>query len=126
MLYEPAQLTSLVVRVTDRDKAADWYEAKLGVTVNRGADGSHRIASFELAGSIVSLWELQGGEALPRGSVSDPYPVVVVADGVDQYRTELEERGVRVDPMLESRQFQLFRFYDLDGNVWEVSQPRNG
>lgn len=123
-MHEGAQLTSLIVRVRDRDKAADWYETHLGVVVNRGADGGHRIASFELAGSIVSLWELQDGETHPRGSTSDPYPVVVVAEGLGELRAELESRGVRVDPMLESKQFRLFRFYDLDGSVWEISQPR--
>ncbi|HEY7052544.1 MAG TPA: VOC family protein [Mycobacterium sp.] len=128
MLLDEASLAASVLRVCDVAASVRWYREKLGLEpVHVGADGpEHPIASYSIAGSVVSLWQLPAGQARARGDNDrNTYVVVVMNSELEPTRQVLIERGVDVGEIRQSENNEFFWFYDLDDNRWELSRPRS-
>jgi catechol 2,3-dioxygenase-like lactoylglutathione lyase family enzyme len=128
VLLDEASLAASVLRVCDVAASVRWYREKLGLEpVHVGADGpEHPIASYSIAGSVVSLWQLPAGQARARGDNDrNTYVVVVMNSELEPTRQVLIERGVDVGEIRQSENNEFFWFYDLDDNRWELSRPRS-
>jgi catechol 2,3-dioxygenase-like lactoylglutathione lyase family enzyme len=125
-LFDDASMIATVLRVRDVSASIVWYREKLGLEpVHVGADGpEHPFASFSIAGSIVSLWQLPSGQ---DRSIDDAegssYVVVVMNADLEPVREALAADGVTVTEVRRSAQNELVWFYDLDGNRFELSRP---
>ena len=63
-VFEQAEMMATVIRVHDVAASVEWYRDKLDLDpLHVGSDGpDHPIAAFEIAGSVISLWQLPLGE----------------------------------------------------------------
>ena|ERR1700759_2809264 len=121
-------MTATVVRVRDVQASVAWYRDKLGLEpIHVGEDGpDHPIASFVIAGAVVSLWQLPVEQTLARPNPeTSTYLVAVMNTDLAPVRNLLTERGVDVDELRRSANHEFFWFYDLDGNRFELSRPNS-
>jgi catechol 2,3-dioxygenase-like lactoylglutathione lyase family enzyme len=125
-IFDGASMAATVLRVRDVDASVGWYREKLGLEpIHVGADGpEHPFASFSIAGSIVSLWQLPPGQdrAIDAADTSS-YVVVVVNADLEPVREALAADGVTVTEVRRSAQNEFVWFYDLEGNRFELSRP---
>ena len=122
-------MVATVLRVRDVDASVRWYRDKLGLDPIRvGADGpDHPFASFLIAGSVISLWQLPRGEGRRLKNVdTDTYVVIVLSRDLEPVRRALLDRGVTVSEIRRSAHNEFVWFYDLDGNRFELSRPSTG
>lgn len=125
-IFDHTAMTATVVRVRDVQASVAWYRDKLGLKPTHvGEDGpDHPIASFVIAGSVMSLWQLPVEQA---PTTNDPetstYVVAVMNTDLAPVRNLLAERGVEVGEVRRSANHEFFWFYDLDGNRFELSHP---
>jgi hypothetical protein len=113
---------AIILRVADIDAAVQWYRANFEVEpLGVGADGEHRIASYELGGLIVSLWQLPSGCTSRPNTDVCPYPVFVTED-LDGSHEALVSKGLKTTGIRRSTFTRFFQTDDLDGNRWEFSE----
>lgn len=125
-IFDDAAMVATVVRVRDVAASVRWYREKLGLEpIHVGADGpEHPIATYAIAGSVVTLWQLPAGQARARADNDrNTYVVAVMKDDLESARQVLIERGVEVGEIRRSANNEFVWFYDLDGNRWELSRP---
>jgi catechol 2,3-dioxygenase-like lactoylglutathione lyase family enzyme len=125
-IFDGASMAATVLRVRDVDASVGWYREKLGLEpIHVGADGpEHPFASFSIAGSIVSLWQLPPGQAhVIKDNDTSSYVVVVMNADLEPVREALVADGVTVTEVRRSAQNEFVWFYDLDGNRFELSRP---
>jgi catechol 2,3-dioxygenase-like lactoylglutathione lyase family enzyme len=125
-IFESASMVSTVLRVRDVAASVDWYRDKLGLEpVRVGADGAEQpIAVYDIAGSLVSLWQLpEGRTRVLLDNDTNTYVVVVADTGLKPLRHALDERGVDVGEIQRSADNEFFWFHDLDDNRFELSRP---
>lgn len=128
-ILDKTVLASLMLRTEDLERSVAWYEGKLGWSpVHRGADGdTPPYAVFDVAGIIVTIWELWPDQHRPGTKVDfGPYPVLVYQGDVEALHAELVAAGVETDGLQHSANNAFCRFYDVDHNRWEVSKPVTG
>ena len=128
-IFDAAAMTATILRVRDVAASVDWYREKLGLEpVHVGADGpEHPIATYAIAGSIVTLWQLPAGQARVReDNDRNTYVVAVMNGGLDAVRQRLTEKGVDVGEVRRSENNEFIWFHDPDGNRWELSRPLSG
>jgi catechol 2,3-dioxygenase-like lactoylglutathione lyase family enzyme len=125
-VFEQAEMMATIIRVRDVAASVEWYREKLDLDpLHVGSDGpDHPIAAFQIAGSVISLWQLPAGTRRPRGDTDrSTYVVAVVNGDLEAQRRALESRGVEVGELRRSANNEFFWFYDPDGNRFEVSRP---
>lgn len=118
-------MAATVLRVRSVAASVEWYRDKLGLEpIHVGRDGpAHPIASFAIAGSVVSLWQLPPDTATVSAPDTSSYVVVVMDGDLSAARNLLVERGVEVGELRRSEYHQFFWFDDIDGNRFELSRP---
>ena len=125
-IFDGASMVVIVLRARDVDASVTWYRDKLGLEpLHVGADGpDHPFATFSIAGSVVTLWQLRQGRARST-EVDDTgsYMVIVVDADRESVRIALAGNGVRVSEVRQSAKNEFVWFYDLDGNRFELSRP---
>jgi catechol 2,3-dioxygenase-like lactoylglutathione lyase family enzyme len=123
-IFDGASMAATVLRVRDVAASVGWYREKLGLdAIHIGADGpEHPFASFSIAGSIVSLWQLPPGETHSPDDTST-YVVVVTDSDIEAIRRSLAAKEVKVSEVRRSANNEFIWFYDLDGNRFELSRP---
>ncbi|MFL6110753.1 MAG: VOC family protein [Catenulispora sp.] len=119
MLTEQTQVGLLAkLNVADVDKSADWYETKLGLTLDPRFDTEdwRQLNVPGVTGAALGLW--QGS---PTGSGGTDV-TFVVAD-IETMRASLIANGVEVGP-IESpgRGVEMATFVDIDGNALALRQ----
>ena len=127
-IFENASMVSTVLRVRDVAASVHWYRERLGLEpVRVGADGvEHPIAVYDIAGSVVTLWQLPEGRVrVLLDNDTNTYVVVVVNTELETLRTTLADRGVDVGEVRRSADNEFVWFHDLDDNRFELSRPRN-
>jgi catechol 2,3-dioxygenase-like lactoylglutathione lyase family enzyme len=125
-IFDGASMVATVLRARDVRASVSWYREKLGLEpIHVGADGpEHPFASFSIAGSIVSIWQLPPGQShAVKDADTNSYVVVVVTDNLEPVRLTLAARGVEVTEVRRSANNEFLWFYDLDGNRFELSRP---
>jgi catechol 2,3-dioxygenase-like lactoylglutathione lyase family enzyme len=124
--FDDASMVATVVRVRDVAASVRWYREKLGLEpIDVGADGpDHPIATYAIAGSVVTLWQLPSGQArVAEHNDRNTYVVVVMKDDLEPARQALIENGVEVGEVRSSANNEFVWFHDPDGNRFELSRP---
>ncbi len=119
-------MTTTILRVRDVAASVRWYREKLGLEpLHVGADGpDHPVAVFQIAGSIVSLWQLPGGQSRSRDDNDrNTYVAVVMSTDLTDVRQALIDLGVDVGEIRRSENHEYVWFHDLDGNRFELTKP---
>lgn len=127
--FDDASMVATVVRVRDVAASVRWYRDKLGLEpIHVGADGpEHPFASYAIAGSVVTLWQLPTGQARDaEDNDRNTYLVVVINGDLEPARQALIENGVDVGEVRSSANNEFVWFYDPDGNRFELSRPLPG
>jgi catechol 2,3-dioxygenase-like lactoylglutathione lyase family enzyme len=125
-IFDDASVVATVVRVRDVAASVRWYREKLGLEPIRvGADGpDHPIATYAIAGSVVTLWQLPSGQArVAADNDRNTYVVVVIKDDLEPARQALIEKGVEVGEVRRSANNEFVWLHDPDGNRFELSRP---
>ena len=125
-IFDDASMVATVVRVRDVAASVRWYREKLGLEpIHVGADGpDHPIATYAIAGSVVTLWQLPSGQArAAEDNDRNTYVVVVMKDDLGPARQALIEKGVEVGEVRRSANNEFVWFHDPDGNRFELSRP---
>ncbi len=125
-LFDQAEMMATVIRVHDVAASVEWYRDKLDLEpLHVGSDGpDHPIAAFEIAGGVVSLWQLPSGPLPTRDDTErSTYVAAVMTGDLEAQRNVLESRGVEVSELRRSANNEFFWFYDPDGNRFELSRP---
>jgi catechol 2,3-dioxygenase-like lactoylglutathione lyase family enzyme len=125
-IFDDASVVATVVRVRDVAASVRWYREKLGLEpIHVGADGpDHPIATYAIAGSVVTLWQLPSGQArAAEDNDRNTYMVVVMKDDLGAARQALIEKGVEVGEVRRSANNEFVWFHDPDGNRFELSRP---
>ena len=125
-VFEQAEMMATIIRVHDVAASVEWYRDKLDLDpLHVGSDGpDHPVAAFEIAGSVISLWQLPPGARRPPDDADhNTYVVAVVKGDLEAQRRALESRGVEVGELRRSANNEFFWFYDPDGNRFELSRP---
>ena len=128
-IFDDASMVATVVRVRDVAASVRWYREKLGLSpIHVGADGpDHPIATYAIAGSVMTLWQLPSGQArAAEDNDRNTYVVVVMKDDLGPARQALIEKGVEVGEVGEvqrSANNEFVWFHDPDGNRFELSRP---
>ena len=128
-IFDDASMVATVVRVRDVAASVRWYREKLGLApIHVGADGpDHPIATYAIAGSGVTLWQLPSGQVrVAEDNDRNTYVVVVMKDDLGPARQALIEKGVEVGEVGEvqrSANNEFVWFHDPDGNRFELSRP---
>ena len=103
--FDGASMAVTVLRARKVDASVVWYRDKLGLEpLHVGADGpGHPFATFSVAGSVVTLWQLPQGQARAT-EVDDTgsYMVIVLDADLESVRIALAENGVRVSEVRQS------------------------
>ena len=125
-VFEQAEMMATVIRVHDvvvrRSRFARCFD--LRAVARRVGRPDHPIAAFEIAGSVISLWQLPPGARRPAADADhNTYVVAVVNGDLEAQRRALESRGVEVGELRRSANNEFFWFYDPDGNRFELSRP---
>jgi catechol 2,3-dioxygenase-like lactoylglutathione lyase family enzyme len=118
-------IDTVIMRVQDVDAAVAWYREKLEFEPSF-EDPESRLVVFDLGGSTsLTLWQLTRIDVPMVPGAAATYPVFAVAD-VDEVWNALRDRGVLVEPVVESGGVRWFEFRDLDGNRLEACQVVGG
>lgn len=128
-LFGDASMAATIVRVRDVAASVRWYREKLGLEpVHVGADGpEHPIATYVIAGSIVTLWQLPPGQVrVAEDNDRNTYVVAVMNGELEPARQALIASGVDVGEIRRSANNEFMWLHDLDGNRFELSRPLNG
>jgi catechol 2,3-dioxygenase-like lactoylglutathione lyase family enzyme len=125
-IFDDASMVATVVRVRDVAASVRWYREKLELEpIHVGADGpDHPIATYAIAGSVVTLWQLPSGQA--RGGQDNDrntYVVAVMKADLEPARQALIGKGVEVGEVRTSANNEFVWFHDPDGNRFELSRP---
>jgi catechol 2,3-dioxygenase-like lactoylglutathione lyase family enzyme len=90
-----------------------------------GADGpDHPIATYAIAGSVVTLWQLPSGQTrVAEDNDFNTYVVVAMKDDLEPARRALIGKGVDVGQVRRSANNEFVWFHDPDGNRFELSRP---
>jgi catechol 2,3-dioxygenase-like lactoylglutathione lyase family enzyme len=125
-IFDDASMVATVVRVRDVAASVRWYREKLGLEpIHVGADGpDHPIATYAIAGSVVTLWQLPPGQSrVAEDNDRNTYVVVVIKDDLEPARQALIEKGVEAGEVRRSANNEFVWFHDADGNRFELSRP---
>lgn len=118
-------MVATVMRLRDVGASVRWYREKLGLApIHVGADGpDHPFASFVIAGSVMSLWQLPAGEPAPVKDVdTTTYLAIVLSVDLEPVRRALVDRGITVSEIRRSAHNEFVWFEDPDGNRFELSR----
>ena len=122
-------MAATIVRVRDVAASVRWYREKLGLEpIHVGADGpDHPIATYAIAGSIVTLWQLPAGQMrTAEDNDRNTYVVAVMKGDLEPARQALVANGVDAGEIRRSANNEFLWFHDLDGNRFELSRPLTG
>ena len=125
-IFDDASMVATVVRVRDVAASVRWYREKIGLEpIHVGTDGpDHPIATYAIAGSVVTLWQLPSGQArVAEDNDRNTYVVVVIKDDLEPARQALIEKGVEVGEVRRSANNEFVWFRDPDGNRFELTRP---
>ncbi len=128
-IFDDASMVATIVRVRDVAASVRWYREKLGLEpIHVGADGpDHPIATYAIAGSIVTLWQLPAGHTrVAEDNDRNTYVVAVMKGDLEPARQALIANGVDVGEIRQSANNEFLWFHDLDGNRFELSRPLTG
>jgi catechol-2,3-dioxygenase len=125
-IFGNASMVTTILRVRDVAASVVWYREKLGLEpIHVGSDGpDHPIASYAIAGALVSLWQLPPDHSRVREHNDlNSYVCAVTTNELESARQSLVERGVDVGEIRRSANHEFVWFHDLDGNRFELSRP---
>jgi predicted enzyme related to lactoylglutathione lyase len=108
-------------RSRDPKALAAWYAEHLGIDIDPSYDG----ASFAGADGTYTVWSAFPAETDYFGESGQSSMVNYRVGDLDAMVAQLRSAGVRVDDEIEDSDSGRFGWaYDLDGNRFELWQPR--
>jgi catechol 2,3-dioxygenase-like lactoylglutathione lyase family enzyme len=120
------RMVAPVLRVRDLAASVEWYSTRLGLTplYVSPPDAVHPIASFQIAGAPVILWQLEPGVERDRADNGrNSHVVIVVESDLVPIHDRFVAAGVEATDVHPGSDNELFDLYDLDGNRFEISRP---
>ena len=118
------RLDTVIIRVSNIERARHWYEEKLGFDVIF-CDEPEKLAIFDLGGDTsLTLWQLKPGESLAPTKFSGTFPIFVT-DNIGEAHKTLSGLGVKVASIENGGGVTWFKLSDIDGNTLEVCQVPN-
>jgi catechol 2,3-dioxygenase-like lactoylglutathione lyase family enzyme len=114
---------SVIHRVRDLSRSAEWYERVLGLTPfhRSETDKGNTIAVFAIGSTMLTLWQISPDQELRTGALGGTY-ITLTSDDVEASRRVLEERGGDPESIVDYHPFRLFWLFDPDGNRIEIAQ----
>jgi catechol 2,3-dioxygenase-like lactoylglutathione lyase family enzyme len=129
-MSEPSQFSridTVIVRVRNLEQARDWYQQRLGLDPVY-FDANERLVVCGFGGATsLTIWELKPEEepSFSSGNLGT-YPIFFSED-IEAAHQDLAERGVKVGSIQEGNGgVRWFRFWDLEGNIFEVCHYLEG
>ena len=108
-------------RSADPKALAAWYATHLGVAVDVSYDG----ATFPGADGTYTVWSTFPADTDYFGESGQAFMVNYRVRDLDALLRQLRTAGVRVEDEVEDSESGRFGWaYDLDGNRFELWQPR--
>ncbi len=113
----------------DPERLAAWYRDAMGLQLERHSDGKGFYQVFStrdpetsiLRANPVFAIQPSSGKLAPRGR---GFIVNLRVDDLSEFLTQLQERGVAVDPVVDDPYGLFSAVVDLDGNRIELYEER--
>jgi catechol 2,3-dioxygenase-like lactoylglutathione lyase family enzyme len=112
-------IDTVIIRVSNYLVSKKWYKDKLGMEVIF-EDHTSKLVVFD-TGSPTSLTIWQTDEKTAPQKERNAYPIFRTSDAAAS-RTELANKDVNVDELVEAEGIKFYRFYDPDGNLFEACE----
>jgi catechol 2,3-dioxygenase-like lactoylglutathione lyase family enzyme len=112
-------IDTIIIRVSDIEKAKKWYQEKLDLTPV-WEDQSIKLVVLD-TGSPTSLTIWQTDKKIESNKETSSYPIFRTLDA-KKTRQDLHSKGVNVGEVIDDNSVKYFLFYDLDGNILEACQ----
>ncbi|HEY4822496.1 MAG TPA: VOC family protein [Candidatus Bathyarchaeia archaeon] len=115
-----AKVDTVIVRVSDLEKARRGYQDKLSLQPGF-TDEKERIVVFNTGGETsFTIWELKPGAKKATAKTPSSFPIFYAPDIIKAHK-ELKERGVKLGSIQgKPGETQWFEFWDLDQNLLEA------
>jgi catechol-2,3-dioxygenase len=112
-------IDTIIIRVSDINKAKSWYTEKLGFK-NIHEDTKLRLVILDtFSPTSLTIWETD--ENVKNNPKTTSYPIFRTANAADAHQ-QLKRLNVNVGELTQDHVVTYFAFYDLDNNLLEVCQ----
>ena len=115
-------IDTIILRVTDIEKAKSWYTEKLGFK-NVHEDLKLRLVVLDtFSPTSLTIWETD--EEIKNNPKTTSYPIFRTVDAGNAYQ-QLKKLNVQVDEIITDHVVTYFTFRDPDNNILEVCEVHN-
>ncbi|AFD07186.1 VOC family protein [Solitalea canadensis] len=112
-------IDTVIVRVSDIEKAKEWYLHKLGLN-SIYEDAQIGLVVVDTNGpTSLTLWKTE--ERIDSNKKSTSFPIFKTTDA-KTLRQQLLDNAVNVTELNQDESIKYFQFYDPDGNVLEACE----
>ncbi|MND46926.1 Glyoxalase-like domain protein [compost metagenome] len=112
-------IDTVIVRVSDIEKAKEWYLHKLGLN-SIYEDAQIGLVVVDTNGpTSLTLWKTE--ERIDINKKSTSFPIFKTTDA-KTLRQQLLDNAVNVTELNQDESIKYFQFYDPDGNVLEACE----
>ena len=112
-------IDTVIVRVSNIEASKIWYQEKLGLTPIWDDSSMKLVVLDTNAPTSLTLWQTEKKIAIDKETAS--YPIFKTSDATG-LRQELQDRGIKVEDVIEDDYVKYFFFFDPDANVLEACQ----
>lgn len=113
-------IDTIILRVKNLEKSKLWYKDKLGFKII-WEDIKLKLVVLDTGGKTsLTIW--QTDKEITVDKETSAYPIFGVKDA-NLIKEILTNNEVKVDNIITDDHTKYFRFYDPDGNIFEVCEP---
>src|SRR2546428_4964589 len=112
-------IDTVIGRVRNIEASKIWYQEKLGLTPIWDDSSMKLVVLDTNAPTSLTLWQTEKKIAIDKETAS--YPIFKTSDATG-LRQELQDRGIKVEDVIEDDYVKYFFFFDPDANVLEACQ----
>lgn len=113
-------IDTIIMRVKNLEKSKLWYKDKLGFKII-WEDIKLKLVVLDTGGKTsLTIW--QTDKEITVDKETSAYPIFGVKDA-NLIKEILTNNEVKVDNIITDDHTKYFRFYDPDGNIFEVCEP---
>lgn len=113
-------IDTIILRVKNLEKSKLWYKDKLGFKII-WEDIKLKLVVLDTGGKTsLTIW--QTDKEITVDKETSAFPIFGVKDA-NLIKEKLTINEVKVDNIITDDHTKYFRFYDPDGNIFEVCEP---
>lgn len=112
-------IDTVIVRVSNIEKAKDWYTQILGLAVMHHDEKLNLVVLDTFGPTSLTIWETS--DKIETNPQTTTYPIFKTIDAKLTLES-LRDKKVEVSELISDHVVTYFTFYDIDGNVLEVCQ----